>query len=59
VAQFRKDKMLPQQDGFANGAVWHGHLAQLYKGIKDDESVFHITFRIDEVDKNAGAQKAG
>lgn len=51
VGSFRKDNRLAEHDGFANGAVWHGHLCQLYNGIKDDESVYHISFRIDEVDK--------
>ena len=58
VERFRKDNRLAEQDGFANAAVWHGHLNQLYKGIKDDEFVYHITFRVDEVDKNAGTDQA-
>jgi len=57
VGSFRKDNRLAKQDGFANGNVWHGHLCQLYDGIKDDESVYHITFRVDKVDTKAGQQK--
>jgi|GEM_PF-5551904 len=59
VAQFRKDKRLPITDGFANGEVWFGHLSQFYGGISDDESVCHITFRVNEIDKKAGMQKSG
>jgi len=51
VGQFRKDKMLAETDGYANPNVWHGHLRQFYKGIPDDANVFHITFRLEEVDK--------
>jgi len=51
VASFRKDDMLARQDGFENGPVWHGHLNQYYKGIPDDASVYHITFRIDSTYK--------
>jgi hypothetical protein len=54
VGQFRKDDNLAKQDGFANGQVWHGHLNQFYNGIMDSENVYHITFRLDEIDKDAG-----
>jgi hypothetical protein len=57
VGAFRKDKMIAEQDGFENPAVWHGHLNQLYRGIADNVSVFHISFKIEEVDKNAGRQR--
>lgn len=50
VKQFRKDKMLPRMDGFANGAVWEGHLQQFYHGIGDDASVYHVSFKIDNID---------
>jgi len=57
VGQFRKDQRLAETDGFANGPVWHGHLNQLYKGIGDDASVYHITFKLEEIDKTAGVEK--
>lgn len=52
VARFRKDKMIAQTDGFGSPPAWHGHLNMLYQGIRDDESVHHITIRIDAVDKD-------
>lgn len=51
VGQFRNDKQLPLTDGFANGVTWHTHLSMIYRGIKDDEPVHHITFRIKEVEE--------
>jgi len=51
VGQFRKDKMLAEKDGYANGNVWYGHMSQLYKGISDDTQVHHVSFRIVELDK--------
>jgi hypothetical protein len=58
VGGFRRDRMLAGQDGFANGEVWHGHLNQFYGGICNSDSVYHITFRIDEIDKKAGLKKS-
>lgn len=50
VMQFRKDKMLAEQDGFGSSPSWHGHLVNiLYKGIRDDAKVYHVTFRIEEM----------
>jgi len=57
VDQFRKDNKMAEHDGFANGNTWHGHLNQFYRGIKDGESVYHISFRLTEVDKQAGQQR--
>jgi len=58
VGRFRKDNRMAEQDGFANGPTWHGHINQLYAGIKDDESVYHITFKIEDVDRSAGTDQA-
>jgi len=61
IGAFRKDDQLAERDGFANGEVWLGHLRQIpgYEDIGDDVSAYHITFRLIEVDKDAGRQKAG
>lgn len=57
VGGFRKDNTMAERDGFSNGAVWHGHLNQHYRGIGDDVPVHHVTFKLEEVDKNAGKEK--
>jgi hypothetical protein len=54
VGEFRRDKMLAEIDGYANGEVWFGQMNQMYKGLKDTDKVYHIKFRIIEIDKQAG-----
>lgn len=54
VGQFESDEMIPQMDGFDNGSMWAAHLSVLYGGLKKTDHVFHIRFKIDQIDKMAG-----
>ena len=56
VGSFRRDNRQAGDDGFANGEVWVGHLRQIrgYEDIDDAAPVYHVKFRIDEIDKKAG-----
>lgn len=51
VGELARDKMTVMKDGFSTGPEWKGHLNQLYRGIKDDDTVCHVSFRIDEMSK--------
>lgn len=54
IGSFRKDDRQAKHDGFANANTWHAHLNQFYRGIKDDDSAVHLSFRVIEIDKQAG-----
>jgi hypothetical protein len=56
VGQFRRDPMIAEMDGYANGEVWFGQMGVMYRGIKNEEQVYHIKFRITEIDKQAGSK---
>ncbi len=51
IGELSRDKMTVMKDGFSTGPEWKGHLNQFYRGVKDDDSVCHISFRIDEMSK--------
>jgi hypothetical protein len=58
AAQFRKDDMIGQMDGYGNAAAWWAYFSnEMYRGVKDDEQLHHIKFRIIEMDRNP--QKGG
>ena len=53
AAQFRKDDHIGQMDGYDNAAAWWTYFSnEMYRGIKDEEPLHHIQFRIIEMDKN-------
>lgn len=54
VGQFRRDPMIAEIDGYANGAVWFGQMSQMYKGIKDTDNIVHLKFRVIQMDKEVG-----
>ena len=54
VGQFRRDKRQAKRDGYANGEHWHGNLSQMYKGMRDTDKMYHLTFQITQIDKQAG-----
>lgn len=54
VAEFRRNPMIAEMDGYPNGEVWFGQMNVMYKGLKEDEKMHHIKFRILEIDKDAG-----
>lgn len=54
VNQFCSDKGIYEMDGFPNGTSMKAHLRVKYKGIPDTANVFHIRFRMEEIDRKAG-----
>jgi len=56
VGEFRRDPMLYETDGYKNGEHWFGNMSQMYRGIKDTDKMFHISFRLIEIDKQAGTR---
>jgi hypothetical protein len=54
VGMFRRDPIISEMDGYANGEHWVGQMRQLYPGISNEDKVFHIKFFIKEMDKDAG-----
>jgi hypothetical protein len=54
VGQFRRDKTQAEKDGYKNGAHWFGNINRMYKGLKDSDEVYHLSFRIIQIDKQAG-----
>ncbi len=51
IGALSRDEMTVEKDGFSTGPEWKGHLNQLYRGVSDNDSVYHISFRIDEMNK--------
>lgn len=51
IRELARDKMAVMKDGFSTGPEWKGHLNQFYRGVKDDDSVYHVSFKIDEMSK--------
>lgn len=56
IGSFRKDDRQAKHDGFANANTWYAHLNQFYLGIKDDDPACHLSFRLTEIDKQAGKE---
>jgi len=56
AGEFRRDKMLVETDGYSNGEHWHGQMRIMFGGIKDTDQLWHLTFRITEMDKQAGTR---
>lgn len=56
VSEFSKDPMIAEMDGFKSLASWISHLRVLYKGIGASDTVYHIKFRMDDMDKEAGTR---
>lgn len=56
VGQFRRDPMIAEMDGYANGESWRAQLGVRYKGIKDTDNITHIKFRILQMDTKAGSR---
>ena len=58
AAQFRKDDHIGQMDGYENAAAWWAYFSgHMYRGVKDSEKLYHVQFRIIQMDKNP--QKGG
>lgn len=58
VGQFKQDPMIAEMDGYPNGLVWFGQINQMYGGtLTDDDKVFHLKLRIEEIDKEAGRRE--
>ena len=54
VGEFKNNPMIAEMDGYQNGAVWKGQMDVFYGGVKDDYRMFHLKFRISEIDRDAG-----
>lgn len=54
VREFRDDLMIAEMDGHANGNTWFEHHRKFYGSIKDTDKLFHIKFKVIEMDKRAG-----
>lgn len=52
VGEMRRNKEACKLDGWPSGAAWVGHLRQLYPGLRDDDRLLQIQFRITEMDKD-------
>lgn len=58
VGQFKGDPMIAEMDGYPNGRVWFAQLNQMYGNIlTDDDKVFHLKLRLEEMDKEAGRKE--
>ena len=51
IGELARDNVIVAKDGFSTGPEWKGHLNQMYRGVSDGDSVHHISFRIDEMEK--------
>ncbi len=51
IGELARDNMIVEKDGFSTGPEWKGHLNQMYRGVSDGDSVHHISFRIDDMEK--------
>lgn len=54
VAQFRRDNEQAKKDGYKSASHWFGNINRMYKGLRDDDSLHHLSFRIIQIDKDAG-----
>jgi hypothetical protein len=54
VGGFRSDPMIAQVDGYENSAIWHTYYTKVIeKGIRDDTPVFHLKFKVDDIEQKA------
>ncbi len=56
AGQFRRDAVIAEKDGYKNGEHWFGNLRQMYSGLRDNDKMFHLSFNIVEIDKQAGTR---
>ena len=54
VGQFRRDNEQAKRDGYGNGNHWLGQMQQMYRGLRETDPMDHISFKITEIDKQAG-----
>lgn len=54
VGEFRMDPVIAEIDGYENGEVWFGQMSQLYRGLKNTDEIYHIKWRVLEIDRQAG-----
>jgi len=54
VGSFRRDSIIAEMDGYGSGEHWFGQMRQMYGGLKSDEEMYHMKFRVKEIDKKAG-----
>lgn len=52
--EFKRNKMIIEMDGYPNSDVMQGNLSSFIGPIKDVEKVYHIQFRMSELDQKAG-----
>lgn len=57
LRELSRDDRIVEYDGYSNGTVLEGYLSKFYGGtLNSDSKVYHLKFRIDEMDKLAGTR---